>query len=117
MKNYRALVLLVCLYFFVSCTKEKEKPKFEVIGKSQSQVLAKKGKPVKTEEFKLEEGMNEFRIELQNTYPLTEEKNKKIKIRELTWSKGDERLTVWFHNINGTWRAINKYEWHKDMEF
>lgn len=84
---------------------------------NQKQLIQKLGKPDTKNVFEMKEASNEFRIELQNTYPLTDKKNLKVQIREWTWNKGNARTTVWLHQIVGTWKVLHVKDWHKDTDF
>jgi len=84
---------------------------------TEEETLARLGSPAKRLEYTMAEAGDEFRIELQNTYPLTKPENRGVRIHEWTWNRGDERLTVWFHKPADAWRAFHLMRWHKGMEF
>lgn len=107
---------LMILLMAVTASAGKEKPLNAAIGQTEAQVIKLWGKPDAQTEFRMvEAGGQEFRIELQNTYPLPA--NADVRIRELTWNTGPVRETVWFHRIKGEWRGLHAKRWHKDMEF
>jgi hypothetical protein len=59
----------------------------------------------------------EFRIELQNMCPLSNPDNANVQIEELTWWRGDCRLTLWLHQVKERWIVIDSCRWHKDVSF
>ena len=38
-------------------------------------------------------------------------------IKELQWNDGGYRVAVWFHQVAGTWTAIDSLKWHNTIEF
>lgn len=89
-----------------------------LIKSTQQELVKKLGEPAVKEKFAMKDaGPSEFRIELQNTYPLNKPKNLKIQIQEWTWNDGDKRLTIWLHQVKGKWVALNVFQWKTGMEF
>lgn len=75
------------------------------------------GPPTQRESFALGDRPDEFRIRLQNTYPLTDSGNATVEIQEWTWERDPCRLTVWFHRVDGAWQVLENLRWHRDAEF
>lgn len=84
-------------------------------GQSQADVERTNGPARLVEEFRLADGVNEFRIELLNLYPLPA--NGDLLIRELEWMDGDCRLTVWFIQDGDEWIARHGLIWPVNAEF
>jgi hypothetical protein len=73
--------------------------------------------PSYSETYTMNEAVGEFRVELYNTYPLTDPKNHEVQIKELWWKDGNYNITVWFHQVNGKWVVLDTCRWHKDVQF
>ncbi len=86
-------------------------------GQSRAKVVGKLGKPQSDVKFAMSEAVGEFRIELQNTYPLTNPANAGIQIEEMTWKDGDFWITLWLHQVNGQWLVLDSCRWHKSVRF
>lgn len=86
-------------------------------GQSRAQVITQLGQPTRTEKFPMSKAADEFRIELQNTYPLSQPGNANVEIEELTWQDGDYWITLWLHQLNGEWVVLDACRWHKDILF
>jgi hypothetical protein len=84
---------------------------------TQEQARVRLGPPTIKESFRMEERQDEFHIELENTYPLTDPRNRTVPIDEWTWFSGDCRFTIWFHQTNGVWHALDNAIWHKNTAF
>jgi len=78
---------------------------------------AELGEPAKKDSFKLGERQDEFRIELQNTYPLTNPENRDVQVREWTWEEKDCNLTLWFHQVDEGWVVFETMKWNDGTEF
>ena len=92
-------------------------PRFH--GKTIDSVLEELEEPDRIYDFTMptQGELDEFRIELHNTYPPNNPANASIKIKELTWRDGEYRLTVWFHRKNGKWIALDTCQYHDSIAF
>ncbi|MGC9367338.1 MAG: hypothetical protein ACP5FK_09920 [bacterium] len=90
---------------------------FTLHGKTREEVIEELGEPKYSESYTVGEARGEFRVELYNTYPLTDSGNLDVPIQELWWEDGDYYITLWLHQVNGEWVVLNSYRWHKDLEF
>ena len=86
-------------------------------GQSRAQVVTKLGQPQRDEKFPMSRAYGEFRIELQNTYPLSNPANAAVEIEEMTWQDGNYWITLWLHQVNGQWVVLDSCRWHKDVQF
>jgi hypothetical protein len=86
-------------------------------GQSRTQVVAKLGEPQRDEKFRMSNASGEFRIELQNTYPLNNPANANVEIEEMTWRDGDFWITLWLHQANGQWVVLDSCRWDKNVAF
>lgn len=86
-------------------------------GQTRSQVFAKLGQPQRDDKFPISKAVGEFRIELQNIYPLSSPANATVEIQEMTWQEGDYWITLWLHQVNGEWVVLDSCRWHKDVSF
>ncbi len=118
MKRFFSILLVVwtSLLFMGACADEVGSPG-DPVGKSLENVLKEYGLPDSEQTFEMSEAQNEFRIELQNTYPLTDPRNRKVKIRELSWFDKENVTTIWFHRKDGEWTALNILRWQKGTDF
>ncbi len=110
------LIVWVSL-FLMGANSERTDTSDALIGKSLENILNKYGKPGSEQIYEMSQAQNEFRIELQNTYPLSDPANRKIKIRELSWLDKENVTTIWFHQKNGKWRVLNILRWEKNTDF
>ncbi len=88
-------------------------------GMTMDAVLAELGEAKNTYTFNIpSEGiLDEFRIELHNTYPPDRPENASIAIKELHWEYLRYNLTVWFHQVGDEWVVLDTCRWHKDIRF
>lgn len=77
--------------------------------------LAALGKPTREERFALGKGMNEFRIELLNIYPMAT--NAALPVMERTWSRKGCNLTIWFVEKRGVWTSVRASRWPDGVQF
>jgi len=98
-----------------SCEKVEKVPRF--LDKSAIEISSELGEPARKDSFKLRERQDEFRIELQNTYPLTDPRNRDVPVREWTWEEKDCNLTLWFHQVNEEWVVFETMKWNDGTEF
>ena len=75
------------------------------------------GEPTRSERFRVGDRQDEFRIEIQNTYPLTVPENRIVEIHEWTWEKKSCRLTVWLHQVAGQLRCLDATLWPEGTDF
>lgn len=97
----------------------KSTEKFEdVLELTLEQALSKYGSPLQREHFVLDGALSEFRIELYNIYTEEEYMSESITLEEVTWEKDEEtNITVWYQNIEDTWKPKHFLVWDKDSEF
>ncbi|HLC28302.1 MAG TPA: hypothetical protein VJL07_02530 [Dehalococcoidia bacterium] len=98
-----------------SCEVLEKVPRF--LDKTATEVSSELGEPAKKDSFKLGERQDEFRIELQNTYPLTNPENRDVQVREWTWEEKDCNLTLWFHQVDEGWVVFETMKWNDGTEF
>ena len=91
-------------------------PKYH--GAPRAAVVRQLGEPERVAKFRMDEaGPSEFRIALQNTYPLTNPDNAAVLIEEVTWQDGDYWITLWLHRVSDAWVVLDSCRWHKDVRF
>ena len=61
--------------------------------------------------------VGEMRVGLLNTYPTTDPVNANVMIEESWWHDGDFWITLWFHQVDGSWVVLDSCRWHKDVQF
>jgi hypothetical protein len=111
---------MLCAMFLVGCSdREKYRPRKlpSLHGQSRAQVVSKLGEPQRVDRFPMSQAVGEFRVKLQNTYPLSNPANAAIAIEEMTWPDGDYWITLWLHQVNGQWVVLDSCRWHKDLVF
>jgi hypothetical protein len=86
-------------------------------GLSHAQVIERLGKPKRDDQFAMSQAVGEFRVELLNTYPLSDPANADVQIQELTWEDGSYNITLWLHQVGDEWVVLNSCRWHKDVRF
>ena len=91
----------------------------ELMGKPHSYIINKLGVPDSETEFTVPTTgtLDEFRIEIHNTYPPGNPKNSNVTIRELYWKDGEYNNTIWLHCPNGTWTVLSTCRWHNKVAF
>lgn len=88
----------------------------ELEGKAEAAVVAQLGEPSNKRSFPMSECCTEFQIELYNTYP-PDGDHGEVQIHEWTWGYDGYALTVWFHERDGTWLALDTCRYSDDVEF
>ncbi len=86
-------------------------------GKTMEEVVGELGEPDYSYDFKMDQPMPEFRVELYNTYPPDDPKTWLVKIRERQWRRCRYSIAVWFHQVDGRWVALDTCRWKKDVVF
>ena len=86
-------------------------------GAHQDRVLAEIGKPNRTWEYPVDDAAGEFRIELRNTYPFRDPRNRDVRILEWQWDCPEFSFAVWFHRVDGRWIVLDTCRWSKDTQF
>jgi hypothetical protein len=86
-------------------------------GRTQDEVAANLGEPHQTYEFSIEQGVDEFRIELLNTYPPGHPRSRGVRIREWQWKYREFSVAVWFHLVEGRWVVLDTCRWKKGIAF
>lgn len=89
----------------------------QVLGREPDALVKEMGPPTRKDQFMIGDRLDEFRIELQNTYPLSVSANRSVEVREWTWDRDHCHLTVWFHSVDGIWRCLNATIWPEGTEF
>ena len=115
MKNPSPTDLANGKWAVVPCTRVEALPGLKGLGEGEIESLF--GRAQAQSSFLLGERLDEFHIVLQNTYPLSKPKNRELPVREWTWSKGDCKLTVWFHEVNKTWSVFENSRYPASAEF
>ena len=87
----------------------------QFVGKSQSELMAMLGPAENDRRFRLENGINEFTIELLNIYPMPE--NGWREILQQSWSADHCRLTVWSSHEDGVMRSVDTLAYADNVEF
>jgi hypothetical protein len=114
----RLAFILVVVASIVGCSAPDPTGKLPAMhGQSREQVVSQLGRPQRADEFPMSRAIGEFRIELQNTYPLGNPTNADVRIEELTWRDGDHWITLWLHQVKGQWVVLESCRWHKDVVF
>lgn len=86
-------------------------------GKGEDALKAELGEPTGTREFVMRDCCHEFEIELYNTYPPDDPKNADVQIRQWTWTYDGYAVTVWLHQVEGKWVALDTIRYADDVEF
>jgi hypothetical protein len=86
-------------------------------GRTVAEVAAELGEPNQTYEFSVEDGVDEFRIELLNTYPPGQARSRGVRIREWQWKYREFSVAVWFHLVDGQWVVLDTCRWKKGIVF
>jgi len=125
--RYRVLLISISSILIAGCGSNASPPPANVtqtavdvtqyLGMTKDEVIAARGAPEHAYTYPMSSTGSEFDGPLQNTYPLTNPANADVQIEELHWSTGDFIITLWFHQIDGEWRVLNAYLWHKDARF
>ena len=109
---------VLSILFLTGCspaTPVTDAPQYE--GLSLATMLADEGPPVEQSEFFAPNAAGEMRVEIWNHYPPEDPASKHVLIKERWWDRGDAYLTVWFHEIDGEWVALDTLLWDKDIQF
>jgi hypothetical protein len=87
-------------------------------GMEYNDALLKFGKPVSSEDYKLNQmKITEFRVGLLNKFS-KEDLKKPIEIKEATWDFSDtENVTVWYTVHDGDWVPVDSFRWNKEAQF
>jgi hypothetical protein len=120
MKRISILPILSCIAVAcgaVGCTISDPVAIARLHGLTEEAVIEELGQPVSSKQYTMGEAIGEFRIALQNTYPLSHPRNAQIEIKELWWNDGNYINTVWLHVIKGKWVVLDTLRWHKEVEF
>jgi hypothetical protein len=88
----------------------------ELEGKPEAEVLAALGEPTTKREFQMRECCTEFQIEIYNTYP-PGAGHDDVLIREWTWDYEGYAVTIWLHEHDGAWLALDTCRYSDDVEF
>jgi hypothetical protein len=114
----RFLVLFVVTALIAGCSGSIRVTKLaKYHGWSRAQTVETLGEPQQDVTFPMSKASGEFRVELQNTYPLTNPANSTVQIEEMTWRDGDYWITLWLHKIDEQWVVLDSCRWHKDVQF
>lgn len=118
MKNLVALLVFTMTQIVFANTSYEacSIPRDRFVVLSEANIIKELGRPHYKENFKIKDGMNEFRIELLNIYTQDRRANDEVRIWEHTWRRGYCRITIWFHWANGQRFSILNHGWHKNEE-
>ena len=86
-------------------------------GKTMESVIADLGPPSMADDFKLDQPLPEFRIEIYNTYPPDDPAPPSVEIRERRWQRARYTIAVWFHRECKRWVAFNTCRWKSGVVF
>lgn len=92
-----------------------KKPEYH--GRQIDAIVSELGEPDRAATLQMNQGLDEFRAELRNTYPHDGPASASVVIKELWWRQGDYTLTIWFHQVNGEWVALDTCYWHDSIVF
>jgi hypothetical protein len=100
----RACVYLISFValLFTGCAGTPKQAR--LVGLSETALVAKLGSPAVQREFPMSDAKSMFRVRLQMHYSLPESSD--VRIREMTWEFGDDRLTCWLHRAHGEWQVL-----------
>jgi hypothetical protein len=120
LKGYPAMARLLDIFvvtvLIAGCSARVTKlPNYH--GQSRAQMVAMLGEPQRDATFPMSKANGEFRVELQNIYPLSNPANATVEIEAMTWRDGDYWITLWLHKISGQWVVLDSCRWHKDVQF
>ena len=85
-------------------------------GALETDLLHEFGEPSSRREFPMGECCSEFEIELYNTYP-PKAGHDKVVIRQWDWDYEGYTLTVWLHQLEGQWVALETCRYGDGVEF
>lgn len=88
-----------------------------VRGKPRADFLEKWGKPTREMQFKMGDGIPEFRIELYNDFRPEDPKTADVQIQEDTWEVDDYLFTLWSHQKDGEWIALQAVSYSQGVDF
>lgn len=91
-----------------------ELPRLE--GQTQAALRLEFGEPTVEREFTMDECCTEFEIELYNHYP-PKAGHDDVAIRESTWQFDGYKLTIWLHQHEGEWVALETSRYADGTEF
>jgi hypothetical protein len=87
-------------------------------GKSLEAVIADLKEPDRRLDYTMADCPGgEFRIELYNTYPLSDPKAAQARIKELQWHRPRHRIAVWLHQVNCEWIVLDTCRWKEGIVF
>ncbi len=88
----------------------------ELEGQPRAAIVERFGEPTRKREFTMADCCSEFSIELLNTYP-PKAGHDAVVIHEWTWDYDGYALTIWFHQQDGEWRALETSRYSDDVRF
>lgn len=85
---------------------------------SLSEALEQYPDPVTDEEFQMNSGLGEFRVELYNFISREVYEKKEVMIREVTWKyKAEKLVTLWYTGHADEWSYLHHSIWDQGSEF
>ena len=119
MRLYDALTLVVCAVSLLGCSGDPVRDLPDLLGKTETQVHAKLGKPTYTNEHTLEHGktLPEMYIEIHNTYDPVDPSITGVVIRENRWEASGHTKVVLYHLVNGKWVALHAFRFDDGVMF
>jgi hypothetical protein len=88
-----------------------------LVGATIEKVREQFGAPNHENEFPVDGGLPEFRVELLNTYPPGDPRSRGVRIREWRWQYPGFRVAIWFHRVEGEWIVLDTVRWRNGVEF
>ena len=85
--------------------------------KPRAELLEKWGESASSTEFKIGDGVPEFRIELYNDFPPGDPASAEVRIKEDTWRLDGYRFTMWSHQPEGRWQALQAVSYVDGVQF
>jgi hypothetical protein len=88
-----------------------------LVGQTLAKVKEQLGVATQEYDFSMGGGLDEFRCELQNTYPPGDPRSFGVRIKEWQWRYPGFSLAIWFHQVNGEWVVLDTCRWKDGVAF
>jgi hypothetical protein len=88
-----------------------------LVGQPLEKVRHTFGCPNQENEFSMGDSIDEFRVELLNTYPPGDPRSIGVRIKEWIWRYPGFSVAVWFHLENGQWVVLDTCRWKDGVAF
>ena len=119
MQNFSLLILVLFASFSCrdSIDKFPDEPLKSWYDKSKGELFQNfKQTPEYEKKYHISKAIGEFRIGIQNTYPIGSPKSKEVIIHEVWWKEGNYFYTFFLHEVNGQWTVFHGFKWHKNKK-